>query len=289
MATHHQREYFVHSDKLDNELHLRRDPGGQFRVPRAAAGGWESQHCPRDSFLNNHWYLHPRTEDVTGLEASRPVELSSYHHKLLIWNTYSCLPETEIHTTPRAALQGWPAGKNASIIWQHLRASGLPRIYSWLWEITHTQGATMSSSSFSTTTPSIITTFRSVKDWVFFSGSTKAWVVLTRPVLPETAFSILDVLSTPQPNRSCILYQINKYKPLGKAWVKQPEYISSVLRFYSFLNNNIQAGFALQTQQLSFPAIRGEQCITSQICLTNKSAPNKASISGSGSMWGITW
>lgn len=47
--------------KLDNELHLRkgatmlrRDPGGQFRVPRAAAGGWKSQHCPKDSFLNNH-------------------------------------------------------------------------------------------------------------------------------------------------------------------------------------------------------------------------------------------
>lgn len=66
--------------------------------------------------------------------------------------------------------------------------------------LTHEVPSLMSSSSsYSTTSCSIISIFRSVKNCVFFSSSTKAWLVLTRPVLPETAFYIPDVLSTPHP------------------------------------------------------------------------------------------
>lgn len=249
----------------ENCTMLRRDPGGQFRVPRAAAGGWKSQYYPKDSFLNNHWYLHPWTEDVTGLEPRRPVcELSSYHHKLLIWNTYSCLPETQTHTTPRAALQDWPGGKKCfhhlAASQEHLDCPG--HTAGWGRLLTHEVPSLMSSSSYTTTSPGIISIFRSIKNCFFFSSSTKAWLVLTRPVLSETAFYIPDVLSTPQSNRRCILCQINKHKSLGKSWVKQPESISSASRFYSFLNGNIQAQFAFPTQQLSFSAIRGEWCIT---------------------------
>lgn len=128
--------------------------------------------------------------------------------------------------------------------------------------LTHEVPSLMSSSSYTTTSPGIISIFRSIKNCFFFSSSTKAWLVLTRPVLSETAFYIPDVLSTPQSNRRCILCQINKHKSLGKSWVKQPESISSASRFYSFLNGNIQAQFAFPTQQLSFSAIRGEWCIT---------------------------
>lgn len=142
--------------------------------------------------------------------------------------------------------------------WQHLRSIWIAQdTADWGRLFTHEVLSFMSSSSYSTTSPSIIGIFKSARIESSFLAE-KAWLVLTGPVLPEAAFYIPDVLSTPQPSRSCFLYQINKHKPLGKAWVKQPEIISSVLRFYSFLNSNIQAQFAFPTQQLSFSAIRGE-------------------------------
>lgn len=115
----------------------KRDPGGQFKVWKATAMGWQSQHGLEGSFLSNHWCLH--SVDITGLDTHKPTELSS--NTTSYWSeavTAGCQRE-RCTQLPKQHCKADLERKMLPSSGSTLGASGVLRTHGWLKQSIHMQ------------------------------------------------------------------------------------------------------------------------------------------------------